>query len=110
VRPGFVVTARAARRLAGGDDEWVSWVHLDDLTDIVYRALFDEAMVGVVNAVAPQPVRVSEFNRLLIRLRPPVMLTPARSGPRPLEPTGGPGHRFRHATVAAALHHDFGRG
>jgi ligand-binding SRPBCC domain-containing protein len=108
VRPGLVVTARSLHRLAGADER-VSWVHIDDLTDIVYRALFDKSVSGVVDAAAPQPIRVHEFNRLLRRLRPRTMLTPARRPAGVLESTV-PGHRFRHATMAAALRHELGRG
>ena len=44
----------ASRLGAGG--QYLSWVHVDDLVAIILRALDDQSMDGVYNAVAPEPL------------------------------------------------------
>jgi len=58
----------------GGGRQWVSWVSLGDLVSIVHRALTDPALEGPLNAVAPEPLRQSDFARTLGR----VLRRPAR--------------------------------
>ena len=54
MRPLF--SAGLGGRLGDGR-QWLSWIGIDDLIDVYYRALWDTALAGPVNAVAPQPVR-----------------------------------------------------
>jgi len=42
----------------------ISWIHIDDLCEIFIKALEDETMKGVFNAVAPNPVDNKEFMKL----------------------------------------------
>jgi uncharacterized protein (TIGR01777 family) len=42
----------------------ISWIHIDDLCEIFIKALEDETMNGVFNAVAPNPVNNKEFMKL----------------------------------------------
>jgi uncharacterized protein (TIGR01777 family) len=78
VRTGVVLSARGGMLqllrpvfLAGlggrvGDGgQWLSWIDLDDLTDVYARALVDRGLVGPVNAVAPAPIRNREFTATL---------------------------------------------
>jgi uncharacterized protein len=45
----------------GSGRQWFSWIHLDDVVNLIIKALTDGAMQGVYNATAPSPVRMSEF-------------------------------------------------
>ncbi|MBF6427176.1 TIGR01777 family protein [Nocardia cyriacigeorgica] len=65
VRPLFA-TGLGGR--IGDGRQWMSWIGIDDLIDIYHRALWDGALRGPVNAVAPEPVRNAEFTRTLGRV------------------------------------------
>ena len=45
----------------GDGRQVMSWIHRDDVLALVARALADEGMEGVWNAVSPQPVSQAEF-------------------------------------------------
>ena len=45
----------------GDGQQWFSWIHLDDLVNLILQALNNSQMEGVYNATAPEPVRMSEF-------------------------------------------------
>jgi uncharacterized protein len=117
----------AAGRIGTGR-QWLSWIGIDDLTDIYYRALVDSGLSGPVNATAPTPVRNADYARVLGQvLRRPVQLPVPAAGPRLL--LGGEGaselagasqrvsphrllatgHRFRHPQLEPALRHLLGR-
>ncbi len=68
IYPRFELAAKlgGAAVLADGK-QWMSWIHIDDLTGVIERALDDEAMRGPVNAVSPEPVRQRDFQRALTR-------------------------------------------
>ncbi|MBS9535904.1 TIGR01777 family oxidoreductase [Mycobacterium sp. M1] len=125
LRPLFA--AGLGGRLGDGR-QWLPWVGIDDLVDIYYRALWDAAMSGAVNAVAPNPVRNSEYTKTLGRVmhRPTVLPVPGL-GPRVLLGQEGArelacasqrvlpgyltevGHRFRTPNLEHALRHLLGR-
>ncbi|CPR12687.1 nucleoside-diphosphate sugar epimerase [Mycobacterium bohemicum DSM 44277] len=112
----------------GDGRQWLSWIGIDDLIDVYYRALWDASLSGPVNAVAPQPVRNTEYTRTLARVlhRPAVLPVPSL-GPRILlgaqgarelafanqrvMPAGlaSAGHRFRQPELEQALRHLLGR-
>ena len=52
LRPLFA--AGLGGRLGSGR-QWLSWIGIDDLLDIYYRALYDTRLSGPVNAVGPEP-------------------------------------------------------
>ena len=59
----------------GSGRQWMSWIHLDDLTRLYLFAAENEKLAGAVNASAPAPVRNSEFTALLAAaLRRPALL------------------------------------
>lgn len=59
----------------GSGRQWLPWIHVDDLVAMIETALGDDAWRGVVNAVAPEPVRNADFSRALARaLRRPALL------------------------------------
>jgi hypothetical protein len=50
--------------VAGGR-QYISWVHVDDVTGAILHALDDERMRGPVNVTAPAPVTNREFSKAL---------------------------------------------
>jgi uncharacterized protein len=126
MRPLFL--AGLGGRLATGS-QWLSWIGLDDLLDVYYRALYDTRLSGPVNAVAPAPVRNIDYTKTLAGVlhRPAVLPVPSL-GPRLLLGSQGArelaeanqrvlptkleslGHRFRFARIDDALAHELGHG
>jgi uncharacterized protein len=126
MRPLFA--AGLGGRLGSGR-QWLSWIGLDDLLDVYYRALYDTRLTGPVNAVAPAPVRNSDYTKALAGVlhRPAVLPVPSL-GPRLLLGEQGArelaeadqrvvptklealGHRFRRPSVDDALAHELGQG
>jgi len=47
----------------GSGEQYMSWIHMDDLCRIYLNAIENEKMEGVYNAVAPNPVSNKEFTR-----------------------------------------------
>uniref|UniRef100_UPI004047E76D TIGR01777 family oxidoreductase n=2 Tax=Roseivirga sp. TaxID=1964215 RepID=UPI004047E76D len=52
-----------AAPLASGD-QYMSWIHMDDLVGIIVKAIADQKMTGVFNAVAPMPENNRDFTKL----------------------------------------------
>ncbi len=46
-------------------NQWMSWVHIDDLVGITMKTLHDPKLAGQINIVSPNPVRNREFTKLL---------------------------------------------
>lgn len=64
----------------GTGTQFLSWIHLDDLCGIYIKAIEDESMHGVYNAVAPNPATNKEFtHRLAKALNKPIILPPIPS-------------------------------
>ncbi|HSZ05633.1 MAG TPA: TIGR01777 family oxidoreductase [Solirubrobacteraceae bacterium] len=63
--------------VAGGD-QYVSWIHAQDVVGMMLAALEDERWSGPVNATAPEPVRNRDFSRALGRVlgRPSLLPVP----------------------------------
>jgi uncharacterized protein len=119
--------AGVAGRLGTGR-QWLSWIGIDDLIDIYYRALADRRLAGPVNATAPNPVRNADYARVLGQvLHRPLQLPVPALGPRLLLGREGAselaeasqrvspqrllaaGHPFRHPHLDPALRHLLGR-
>jgi uncharacterized protein len=49
----------------GSGRQWLSWIHLDDLVDLILQALTNPEMKGVYNATTPHPVRMADFSQTL---------------------------------------------
>ncbi len=52
----------------GSGNQWISWIHEDDLCRMFRFGLENEAMQGVYNAVAPEPASNEELTREAARL------------------------------------------
>jgi uncharacterized protein (TIGR01777 family) len=62
-------------RIASGE-QYLSWIAIDDLIQVISHVLANETLKGPLNAVSPQPVTNREFTRTLGRvLRRPTFLT-----------------------------------
>ncbi|NEP09028.1 MAG: TIGR01777 family protein [Symploca sp. SIO2C1] len=49
----------------GTGRQWFSWIHRDDLVNLIIEALTSPNMEGIFNATAPNPVRMSELCQTL---------------------------------------------
>ncbi len=45
----------------GSGLQWISWIHITDLLDLIYASLSDESFEGIYNFVAPNPVRFRDL-------------------------------------------------
>jgi uncharacterized protein (TIGR01777 family) len=65
-------------KLASGE-QWMSWIHVDDLVGMILFALTSDEARGPMNGVSPTPVRNAEFTAALGRAlhRPTMFSTPA---------------------------------
>jgi len=63
----------------GDGRQWMSWIAIDDLIDILHASLMDDSLSGPVNATAPNPVTNAELTRTLGRIlrRPAVLPAPS---------------------------------
>lgn len=124
---GASVRAGLGARFGSGDF-WMSWVSLDDLTDLYARSLLDASVSGPVNATALNPVTNAEMSSTLAAMlhRPDVLPIPT-FGPKLLLGAEGAqelaladqrvvpaeaqhrGWRFRYPTLEAALAHELGK-
>ncbi|UCE86111.1 MAG: TIGR01777 family oxidoreductase [Deltaproteobacteria bacterium] len=104
----------------GDGRQWVPWIHVDDLVALMLTVVRDARADGVVNAVAPEPVRNLELTRAIARVlrRPALLRAPAFAvraalgelaeellGSRRVLPKRASelGFRFRHPTLETAL-------
>lgn len=111
----------------GDGRQWMSWIALDDVLDVILHAIADDSLTGPVNAVAPHPVTNGEWTELLAKIlhRPAFMPMPAfaaraafgemadellLSSTRVLpERLLAARHGFRFLEAEPALHHLLGR-
>lgn len=49
----------------GNGLQWFSWIHIDDLLELIYKSIVDENFQGIFNFVSPNPVRFLEFIRAI---------------------------------------------
>lgn len=125
MRPLF--SAGLGGRLGNGR-QWFSWIGIDDLIDVYHRGWWDTELAGPINAVAPQPVRNSDYTRTLAHvLHRPAILPVPPLGPRVLLGAQGAQevalasqrvdparlrraeHPFRQPDLDSALRHLLGR-
>jgi uncharacterized protein (TIGR01777 family) len=63
----------------GSGQQWMSWIHIKDLVDVIPFLMGQPTIRGPVNAVAPHPVRNAEFAKSLANSlsRPAFLPVPA---------------------------------
>ncbi len=49
----------------GTGRQWFSWIHREDLVNLILKALTQPDIEGVLNATAPHPVRMAEFCQIM---------------------------------------------
>lgn len=106
----------------GSGAQWMSWIHVDDLVEMILFGLRYPHIQGVWNGVSPNPVTNADFTRTLARiLKRPGILPAPEFGLRMLFGEGSEallasqrvkpvaaeaaGFRFRYAGLHAALRH-----
>ncbi|HEY4359657.1 MAG TPA: TIGR01777 family oxidoreductase [Bryobacteraceae bacterium] len=104
----------------GDGRQWMSWIHVDDLCELILFSLKESTLRGVLNATSPHPVTNAEFTKALGRAlhRPAVIPVPGfvlkmvlgemstvLLGGQRVIPEGAvkAGFEFRYPDVAAAL-------
>lgn len=109
----------------GTGQQWVSWIHRDDVVGLIIEAIGSKSFDGVYNATAPNPVRMGEFCNILGQVlgRPSWLPVPefalrgllsdgamlVLEGQRVLPSrTQDAGYRFQFAEVKDALRNLFG--
>ena len=62
----------------GDGKQWMSWIHRTDLCNIINESLKNSSWSGVINGVAPNPVRMNEFSNSLGKVlgRPSLLTVP----------------------------------
>jgi uncharacterized protein (TIGR01777 family) len=63
----------------GSGNQWMPWIVLEDAVGIAHAAIADERFAGVLNVVAPNPLRNTEFTRAVASTlhRPAIFAAPA---------------------------------
>ena len=51
----------------GDGNQWMSWIHIDDLCNIIVNGVKDKKYSGIINAVSPQPIKMKEFSSTLAK-------------------------------------------
>ncbi|MGA2355296.1 MAG: TIGR01777 family oxidoreductase [Terriglobales bacterium] len=62
----------------GSGQQWMSWIHIDDMVGGIQHAMRTESLSGPINLVGPNPVRNTEFTKVLASVlrRPAVFPVP----------------------------------
>ena len=62
----------------GNGKQWMSWIHRTDLCNLIKESLKNSSFSGVLNGVAPNPIRMNEFSYLLGKTlgRPSLLAVP----------------------------------
>lgn len=81
---GFLKRIRTVFRLGlggglGRGQQWMSWIHLHDLSRVFADSVENESLHGRINCVSPYPVTNREFTRIYARIlrRPAIFPVPA---------------------------------
>lgn len=51
----------------GSGKQWVSWIHAEDAARAILYAIDQQLLVGPVNTVAPNPLRMNDFGKVIAK-------------------------------------------
>ena len=63
--------------ILGTGKQWQSWIHIDDLVEIVHQSLINSSIEGVYNTVAPEPIRQGDMIKLIAKKLKRPLIFPA---------------------------------
>ncbi|HAY33132.1 MAG TPA: TIGR01777 family oxidoreductase [Ignavibacteria bacterium] len=49
----------------GSGKQWISWIHIKDITSLICFAVFSKNVTGALNACSPEPVTNKNFSKVL---------------------------------------------
>jgi uncharacterized protein (TIGR01777 family) len=49
----------------GSGEQWLSWIHIEDVVGLILHAIHEPSIKGPLNAVAPHPVKMEEFGKTI---------------------------------------------
>jgi uncharacterized protein (TIGR01777 family) len=63
----------------GSGEQWVSWIHIQDVARLVHHVLENEHIEGAINFTSPEPVKMNDFGKTMGRImkRPHWLPVPA---------------------------------
>jgi len=63
----------------GSGNQWMSWIHMDDIVGMIRFAIDNESIKGAINGTAPNPVTNKQFSKTLGKVlkRPAIFPMPA---------------------------------
>jgi len=62
----------------GNGNQWMPWIHIEDLISILKNSIVDENMNAIINCVSPEPITNREFSKTIgnILRRPSIFHVP----------------------------------
>lgn len=62
----------------GTGNQWISWIHIQDLTSMIRFVIEHQTLTGPINATSPEPVKMRDFSKVLgeVLTRPSWLSTP----------------------------------
>ncbi|MFD2442430.1 TIGR01777 family oxidoreductase [Bacillus sp. CGMCC 1.16607] len=62
----------------GKGNQWISWIHIEDVVHAINFVIHNESVTGPVNFISPNPVQMNEFGKILSQVlgRPHWIPTP----------------------------------
>jgi len=63
----------------GHGEQWMSWIHIADLLDVIEFCMDNQTVRGVINATSPNPVTNAQFTKVYAKAlnRPAIFTVPA---------------------------------
>jgi uncharacterized protein (TIGR01777 family) len=52
----------------GSGQQWMSWIHIDDLVEIFFQSIVNPRIKGIINGVAPYPLTNQVFTKTAARI------------------------------------------
>lgn len=52
----------------GSGNQWISWIHIEDIVDIFFNSILDKNSPNIINGVADIPVTNLEFNKIASKI------------------------------------------